>query len=54
MYTVMFPSGRIEVFSIKALAETYINAYKGVLIGSDVIPTETEGYSKKDVYFNSL
>ena len=53
MYTVLFPSGRIEVFNVKALAETYIVAYKGVLIGCDVIPTEIKGYSKVDVYFKS-
>ena len=53
MYTVLFPSGKTLVFSIKSLAETYISAYRGVLIGCPVIPTETEGYSKKVVYFKS-
>lgn len=53
MYTVMFPDGRTLVFGVKALAETYVIAYRGVLIGAPVIPTESEGYSEKDVYFNS-
>jgi hypothetical protein len=53
VYTVLFPSGRIEVFGVKALAETYVLAYRGVLIGAPTIPTEIEGYSEKDVYFNS-
>ena len=34
MYTVLFPTGRIEVFGVKALAETYIIAYRGVLISA--------------------
>jgi hypothetical protein len=50
MYTVLFPSGKTLVFSIKSLAETYVTAYSGVLIG---FPVETEGYSKKDVAFYS-
>ena len=53
MYTVLFPSGNTLVFHIKSLAETYVTAYRGVLIGRPVIPTEIEGYSKKPVYFNS-
>ena len=53
MYTVLFPSGKTLVFSVKALAETYVTAYSGVLIGCPVIPTETEGYCKVVVYFNS-
>ena len=51
MYTVLFPSGKTLVFSVKALAETYVIAYRGVLIGSPVIPTVSEGLSKKVVYF---
>lgn len=47
MYTVLFPSGRIEVFGVKALAETYIVAFKGVLISSPVIPTREKGYSQE-------
>lgn len=47
MYTVLFPSGRIEVFGVKALAETYVIAYRGVLIGAPVIPTEIKGYSQE-------
>ena len=50
MYTVLFPSGKTLVFSIKSLAETYCIAYSGVMIG---FPTETEGYYKKVVAFNS-
>jgi hypothetical protein len=42
MYTVLFPSGNTLVFSVKALAETYVMAYRGVLIGSpENNPTET-------------
>ena len=36
MYTVLFPSGKTLVFSVKALAETYVLAYKGILIGCPV------------------
>lgn len=36
MYTVLFPSGKTLVFSVKALAETYVVAYRGVLIGAPV------------------
>lgn len=50
MYTVLFPSGKTLVFSVKALAETYVVAYRGVLIGCPVIPTDSEGYS---VAFNA-
>ena len=32
MYTVLFPTGRTEVFSVKELAETYVVAYRGILI----------------------
>ena len=46
MYTVLFPSGKTLVFSVKALAETYVIAYRGVLIGCPVIPTVVEGYSQ--------
>jgi hypothetical protein len=42
MYTVLFPSGKTLVFSIRALAETYVLAYRGVLV-SDLIPTTSEG-----------
>lgn len=36
MYTVLFPSGKTLVFSVKALAETYVRAYKGVMISAPV------------------
>lgn len=36
MYTVLFPSGKTLVFGILALAETYVLAYGGVLIGAPV------------------
>ena len=36
MFTVLFPSGKTLVFSVRALAETYVLAYRGVLI-SDVV-----------------
>ena len=43
MYTVLFPSGKTLVFSVKALAETYVSAYRGVLIGCPVDnPTESK------------
>jgi hypothetical protein len=52
MYTVLFPSGKTLVFGVKALAETYVIAYRGVLIGSPVIPTVSEGYFDETVDFN--
>jgi hypothetical protein len=51
MFTVLFPNGKTLVFSVRALAETYCTAYHGVLISTTVIPTESEGLSKKVVYF---
>ena len=42
MYTVLFPSGKTLVFSVKAVAETYVLAYRGVLV-SDLIPSTVEG-----------
>ena len=36
MYTVLFPSGKTLTFSVKALAETYVIAYRAVLIGAPV------------------
>lgn len=39
MYAVMFPSGKTLVFSVKALAETYVVAYRGILLSN---PTENE------------
>jgi hypothetical protein len=36
MYTVLFPSGKTLVFRIRSLAETYVLAYSGVLIGCTV------------------
>lgn len=36
MYTVLFPSGKTLVFYVKALAETYVVAYGGVIVGSPV------------------
>jgi len=47
VYTVLFPSGKTLTFSVKALAETYVVAYKGVLIGCPVIPTVEKGYSQE-------
>jgi hypothetical protein len=52
VYTVLFPSGRIEVFGVKALADTYVIAYRGVLLSAPTIPTEIEGYSEIPVGFN--
>jgi hypothetical protein len=42
MYTVLFPSGRTEVFRVKELAETYAIAFKGILIGAPVAINELE------------
>ena len=36
MYTVLFPSGKTLTFSVKALADTYIVAYGGVLLAAPV------------------
>ena len=32
MYTVIFPTGKVLTFTVKAVAETYAKAYKGTLI----------------------
>ena len=37
MYTVLFPSGKTLVFSVKTLAETYATAYRGVLISGETV-----------------
>lgn len=37
MYTVLFPSGKTLVFSVKTLAETYVLAYSGVLISGETV-----------------
>lgn len=37
MYTVIFPSGRVEVFSVKACAETFARAYRGHLITPEML-----------------
>ncbi len=42
MYTVLFPCGRTEVFRVKVLAETYVIAFKGILIGAPVAVNELE------------
>jgi hypothetical protein len=34
MYTVLFPSGKTLSFTVLALAETYVQAYKGVLLSN--------------------
>jgi hypothetical protein len=36
MFTVYFPNGNTLVFSVRALAETYVVAYRGVLISSPI------------------
>ena len=36
MFTVLFPNGNTLVFSVRALAETYVVAYRGVLLGAPV------------------
>lgn len=37
MYTVIFPSGKVLTFTVKAVAETYAKAYKGCLIDVNVM-----------------
>lgn len=37
MYTVLFPSGKTLVFGIRELAETYVMAYRGVLITGETV-----------------
>lgn len=32
MYTVIFPTGKVLTFTVKAVAETYAKAYKGTLV----------------------
>jgi hypothetical protein len=39
MYTVLFPNGNTLVFSVRAVAETYVVAYRGVLISDVVVDT---------------
>jgi hypothetical protein len=36
MYTVLFSNGKTLVFSNRDVAETYVLAYSGVLIGAPV------------------
>ena len=36
MYTVLFPSGKTLVFRVRSLAETYVIAYRGVLLTAPV------------------
>lgn len=36
MYTVLFPNGNTLVFRVKSLAETYVLAYRGVIISGVV------------------
>lgn len=37
MYTVIFPSGKVEVFSVRAAAETFARAYRGFLITPEMV-----------------
>lgn len=46
MYTVLFPSGRTEVFTVKELAETYVVAFKGILIGCPVDFNSVSSYNE--------
>lgn len=39
MYTVIFPSGKVEVFSVKAAAEMFAKAYRGALITPEMVKT---------------
>lgn len=34
MYTVLFPSGKTLSFTVLSLAQTYVVAYKGVLLSN--------------------
>lgn len=46
MYTVLFPSGRTEVFRVKSLAETYVIAYRGVIIAKPLDFNSIPMYNK--------
>jgi hypothetical protein len=48
VYTVLFPSGKTLVFSVRALAETYVIAYRGVLLSAPV------DFNCIDQYTNSI
>ena len=37
MYSVLFPSGKVLTFSVLSLAETYVIAYKGVLLSNPTV-----------------
>jgi hypothetical protein len=49
MYTVLFPSGRTEVFTVKELAETYVVAFRGVLIGAPIGFNSVSNYNELSI-----
>lgn len=51
MYTVLFPSGRTEVFRVKALAETYVVAFRGVLISKPLDFNSISNYNELSSVF---
>ena len=46
MYTVLFPTGRTEVFRVKSLAEVYVLAYRGVIIAKPLDFNSISHYNK--------
>lgn len=48
VYTVITSNGRIHVLTIKALAETYVNAYGGVIVTSDILDVKEAVCKSKD------
>lgn len=52
MYIVLFPSGKTLTFSIKALAETYVDAYGAKLVSTPEPAAEASGREASSV--NSL
>lgn len=49
MYIVLFPSGKTLTFSIKALAETYVDAYGVKLVSTPEPAAETSGREASSV-----
>jgi hypothetical protein len=42
LYAVLFPSGKVLSFSVLAVAETYVLAYKGILLSN---PQDRMGFT---------
>jgi hypothetical protein len=41
-YTVITSTGRVLLFSVKACADLYVSAYKGVVFSSQVLDSPTQ------------